>query len=158
MEVKKMFPSFRNYHNSSFQCKPKKSTNTTVSVDVSIPNLKEAESSVDLVIDKFVTEIAKIRGGGGTSVELFGSIAVESYGTVANAGQVTLKSSSTVSIAVYDPSMVKIVAEAVRKNEMNLNVAVEGNIINIAVPKPSKESRDAMSKTVGKLAEKVWNK
>jgi hypothetical protein len=45
------------------------------------------------------------------------------------------------------------ISNAIRDAGLNLNPAVEGNVIRVPVPKPSKESRDANLKLVSKVAE-----
>ncbi|RYG57511.1 ribosome-recycling factor [archaeon] len=45
------------------------------------------------------------------------------------------------------------IADAIRDAGLNLNPAVEGNIVRVPVPKASKETRDATIKLVSKIAE-----
>lgn len=86
----------------------------------------------------------------------FHSIPVESYGTISNIAQVTLKSASKVSITVFDPEAVKKVADAIRaSSDLNLNPIIDGSTMEVNIPKPSKETREATVKSMHKVAEKV---
>ena len=86
----------------------------------------------------------------------FHNIPVESYGVISNIAQVTLKSASKVSITVYDPDAVKKVADAIRtSSDLNLNPIIDGSTMEVNIPKPSKETREATVKSMHKVAEKV---
>lgn len=52
--------------------------------------------------------------------------------------------------------MTKAVEEAIRDCDMNLNPLVEGQgQVNVPIPKPTKESREAVVKVASKATEKV---
>ena len=152
----------RYYSNTSILTGPKKSNKiSSVSLDqieedskFQLPNIKTVDNNMDSVLKKLSVEFTKINTGK-VSVDMFNNIKVDSFGTVSNCGQVTLKTPTKVSIAVYDPSTVKIVADSIRECGLNLNPTVEGNNLIINIPKPSKESRDNLVKLSSKLSEKV---
>ena len=121
-----------------------------------LPNLKSVDSEMDSVLKKLSIDFSKINTGK-VSTDMFNSIKVDSYGSVANCGQVVLKSPTKVSISVFDPSTIKIVADSIRDCGLNLNPIIEGNYLIITIPKPSKESRDNLVKLLSKLSEKVFH-
>lgn len=123
-------------------------------VEVKLPDLANIKKNMDGVIDRFSKELAKLKVGK-ASADMFSDVQVGSYGSVASAGQVTVKSASTISIAVYDPGMVKTVADAVRDCGMGFTPTIENNVVSVFVAKPSKESRDTLVKAAGRIAEKV---
>ena len=51
------------------------------------------------------------------------------------------------------PQLSTAIATAVRDAGLNLNPRVEGLVIKVPVPKPSRETRDANIKLAGKVAE-----
>ena len=108
-------------------------------------------------LQRLVAEFAKLRTGQ-ANTELFKTIMVEAHGSrvpVSDAGQIAVKSPTKISIAVFDPALASNVANAIRDCGMSLNPTIEGNNIAVNVPKPSKETRDALVKTAGRIAEKT---
>ncbi len=47
------------------------------------------------------------------------------------------------------------IGDAIRGANLNLNPIVEGNILRVPIPKPSKETRDASLKHLAKVAEEA---
>lgn len=127
---------------------------TLESVSVSLPDIAVTRKSMDNAIDRFIGELAKIKVGRITA-DIFNDLHVGSYGTVASAGQVTLKSVNHVIVAVYDPTMLKAVAEAIQESGLGLHPTIENGAVSVFIPKPSKESRELCSKSASRLAEKV---
>ena len=121
---------------------------------VKMPELKNYEKTMDGTINWMTNEFAKLKVGR-VSVDMFSNLPVESYGTVGKAGQVTLKSNTKLVVSVYDPTMAKPVADAIKDCGLNLNPTIEGSNVMATIPRPSKESRDLMVKAATKLAEKV---
>lgn len=150
--------SVRLFHSSHIAlAKPKKGGKKGGNDDeepAQLPDLTSTKKKMEQVIDRYTQEISKFKVGR-ASVDMFGDVQVGSYGSVASAGQVTVKSATSVSIAVYDPSMVKTVADAVRDCGMGFSPTIENSVVTVFIPKPSKESRDALIKSVSKAAEKV---
>lgn len=121
-----------------------------------LPNVNDTKKNMETAIERFTSDLTKLKVGK-ASVDVFRDIQVGSYGSVSSAGQVTVKSASTVAIAVYDPTMVKTVADAIKDCGMGFSPTVENSIISVFIPKPSKESRDLLIKSVSEIAERVRN-
>ncbi len=122
-----------------------------------LPNIADTKKSMEIIVDRFSVELGKLKVGK-ASVDIFRDIQVGSYGSVSSAGQVTVKSASSVAIAVYDPTMVKTVADAIKDCGLGFAPTIENSTVSVFIPKPSKESRDALAKSAGQLGEKVfWN-
>ena len=122
-----------------------------------LPDMKALEGQMDTKLQRMASEFAKLRTGQ-ANTELFKTVTVEAHGariSVADAGQIAVKSSTKISIAVFDPALVANVANAIRDCGMSLNPTIEGNNVAVSIPKPSKETRDALVKTAGRIAEKV---
>ena len=49
--------------------------------------------------------------------------------------------------------MAAAIADAIRDAGLNLNPSVDGNVVRVPVPKPSKETRDATLRLAAKIAE-----
>ena len=120
----------------------------------SLPDLTVTKKNMESVVERLSRELGKLKVGR-ASADMFNELQVGSYGSVSSAGQVTVKSSNTVCIAVYDPTMVKTVADAIKDCGQGFNPVIENSNVSVFIPKPSKESRDAVIKTASRVAEKV---
>lgn len=119
-----------------------------------LPEISITKKNMDMVVDRFSVEVGKLKVGK-ASADVFRDIQVGSYGSVSSAGQVTVKNASTVTIAVYEPSMVKTVADAIKDCGLGFSPTIENSVVSVFIPKPSKESRDALVKSASQLGEKV---
>lgn len=119
-----------------------------------LPDIGPTKQKMEQVVDRFSQEMSKLKVGR-ASVDMFNGIQVGSYGSVSSAGQVSVKNATSVNIAVFDPSMVKTVADAIRDCGMGFNPTIENSNVSVFIPKPSKESRELMLKAASKSAEKV---
>jgi ribosome recycling factor len=167
-ETVPMIPSVTStyYHTSAVaMAKPKKGggskkggsgggDNDDASDGPALPELSSVKASMEITIDRFTVDLSKIKVGK-ISTDLFNDIKVPSYGPVSSAGQVVVKSPTMLTVAVYDPSAVKLVAEAIQDCGQGYNPVIENNVVSVFIPKPSKESRELVIKNASKLGEKV---
>ncbi len=58
-------------------------------------------------------------------------------------------------VQVWDANNVKFVEKAIRESDLNVNPAVEGQIIRVPVPKLSEERRKELIKIVKNQSEKI---
>jgi ribosome recycling factor len=124
---------------------------------VKLPDMKELDGAMERKITRLADEFSKLRSGQ-VSAEIFKNVMVDCHGSrvsVSEAAQVSLKGPSKLTVSVYDPTLVSAVSNAIRDCGMNLNPTTEGNAILVTMPKPSKETRDAVLKTASKAAEKA---
>ena len=119
-----------------------------------LPDINNTKKSMETVVDRFSLEIAKLKVGKATA-SMFDDLQLGSLGSISKVGQVTVKNPTLVAIAVYDPSMVKQVAEALKDCGRGFNPTIENSVVSVFIPKPSKESRDVVVKAASKVAEKV---
>jgi len=106
-------------------------------------------------IDYAKREFAKLRGGTATP-QMLDHVMIEAYGErqpLTALAQVSLKNPQLFVVSPFDTAVATAISNAIRDAGLNLNPAVEGNVIRVPVPKPSKESRDANLKLVSKVAE-----
>jgi hypothetical protein len=148
------------FHSSAYVCnkkggKGKKEVDSTTETAVALPDVKAYDKGIEGTVNWFSTELSKLKVGR-VSADLFNNLPVESYGTVGKAGQVTLKSNAKLVVSVFDPEIATAVADAIRNCGLNINPTIEGSNVMATIPRPSKESRDALVKNVAKLSEKVF--
>ena len=122
-----------------------------------LPNVHDLEIDMEKCIEKLQKDLASLHGGR-ASTDMFSNITIDAYGSkvsIPEVGQISLVSGSKVSIAVFDPVLTNTVANTIRDSGLSLNPIVEGNMVNITIPKPSKEARENIMKSATKFAEKV---
>jgi ribosome recycling factor len=155
--------SIRSFHGSISVCAPKKKGGKEKEaideevVQIELPKSADYEVLMDKRITYLESEFNSLRAGR-ASVDMFNHLDVAAYGSkmsIAEAGQISLKSPTKLSIVAFDPELSGAIATAIREGGMNLNPMVEGNTIMVNIPKPSKESRDLLIKTASKYSEKT---
>jgi ribosome recycling factor len=112
--------------------------------------LKDADDRMDKAIEALRRELTTIRTGRATPA-LIDRMPVEYYGTPTPLNQLASISAPEprlLTVQVWDKSAVAIVEKALRKSEMGLNPATDGNLIRIPIPPLTEERRREMVKTV----------
>lgn len=129
-----------------------------VEVDQPLPpaDPKDLKASLTRLIESYKRELSKLRGAT-ASPGMLDSVIVEAYGErqpLTSLAQVSLKSPNLLVVNPFDSALSQQIAEAIRAvEELNLNPSVDGQIVNVPVPKTSKETREATAKLVSKAAE-----
>jgi ribosome recycling factor len=117
---------------------------------------KDLKASLNRLVESYKRELSKLRGAT-ASPGMLDSIIVEAYGErqpLTSLAQISLKSPNLLVINPFDSALSQQIAEAIRAvEELNLNPSVDGQIVNVPVPKTSKETREATAKLVSKAAE-----
>ena len=155
----KFYTTMRSFHGTSPACakKGKPSKNDSDDSPIVMPDMKVMDGQMERKLTRLTDEFAKLRNGQ-PNTEVFRTVMIDSGGarlSVADAGQLTVKSPTKMSISVFDPSLVSAVAEAIRECGMSLTPVIEGSSIVMSIPKPSKESKEALVKTAKMIADKV---
>jgi hypothetical protein len=155
--------AYRRYHNSvqlNFAKGSKKGAKVQTEEeanDIYIPSAEDTEKLMDKKISRLQEEFTKFRGGR-ASPDIFNGLMVEAYGSkvpLSETGQITMKGTNKVCVALYDAELAVPASNAIRDCGLSLNPTVEGNSILVVIPKPSKEARENVIKLASKTAEKV---
>lgn len=120
-------------------------------------DLPKLQTKMNKCIEMLKKEFAGVRGGK-PDAAMFDSINVFAYGKqtpLSEVGQVTIKSPTLALINVYDPDLLKPVNDAIKDSKLELNPRVDGNIVNVPLPKPSAETREGYVKLVKEYTEKA---
>jgi len=100
-------------------------------------------------------ELGKLRGAA-VSPALLDGVLVDAYGErapLADVAQVALKGAGALVVHPFDTALVGAVVDAIRDAELGVTPTADGDLVRVAVPKPSKETREAAVKLVSKIAE-----
>ena len=128
-----------------------------VVADIVLPDTKLMDTQMEKKMARVVDEFMKLRSGQ-VNTEVFRSVMVDSGGSrlsVADSGQISVRSPTKMSISVFDPTLVVLVADAIRDSGMGLNPTVEGNSVLMSMPKPSKEAKEALVRSARIIADRV---
>jgi ribosome recycling factor len=93
---------------------------------------------------------------GRASVNLLDPVVVEAYGNrmpIAQVGTVSTPDAKTISIQVWDKSMVKAVEKAIAEANLGLSPSSDGQLIRINLPVISEERRKELVKVASSYAE-----
>ena len=117
--------------------------------------VKDARHRMDVTIENFRQEIAKVRTGKATTALLDG-VKVDYYGTMTPIGQVgnlSVLDPHTLSITPWDKGMVQPIEKAILTADLGLNPANDGTNIRIPIPALNEERRKELVKLVKKYGE-----
>lgn len=119
------------------------------------PIVKDAKHRMDISIENFRQEIAKIRTGKATTALLDG-VKVDYYGTMTplrQVGNVSVLDPHTLSITPWDKGMVQNIEKAILTADLGLNPANDGTNLRIPIPPLNEERRRELVKLVKKFGE-----
>jgi ribosome recycling factor len=113
------------------------------------------KNRMDKTLGAFKKELASLRTGR-ASTNLLDQIKVDFYGSLSPLNQVatiSVPESRTLSVQVWDKTMVKEIEKAILDSGLGLNPVVEGQIMRIHLPDLTEERRRELVKIAGKYAE-----
>ena len=108
-------------------------------------------------IDFLKSELNQLRTGR-PSPSLIENIQVEAYDTkmtVKELGSISVLDSQNLSISVWDKSLLKVIAGAIRESELKLNPVVDGDIVRVPLPALTEERRKDLVKLVSSKVEET---
>lgn len=121
------------------------------------PDIDDLERRMAGAVEVLRKEFGGLRTGR-ASVTLLEPVKVEAYDTEMPLNQVATVSVAdprTLTIQVWDKSLVKAVDKAVLSADLGLNPAVDGQLIRVPIPELNEERRAELVKVAGKYAEQA---
>tara|TARA_B100001750_G_scaffold53058_1_gene40264 strand:+ start:221 stop:763 length:543 start_codon:yes stop_codon:yes gene_type:complete len=106
-------------------------------------------------VSHFEKELSSLRTSR-ANPKMLDSILVEAYGNknpINQIGNVTVPDASTISIQVWDVSLIKNVETSIIESNLGINPQSDGNIIRLNIPKLSEERRLELSKLASQYSE-----
>ncbi|MEC7488435.1 MAG: ribosome recycling factor [Pseudomonadota bacterium] len=95
---------------------------------------------------------------GRASPALIEPLQIDAYGSsvpLKQVGTINAPDARTLSVQVWDGSLVSSVEKAIRDSDLGLNPQTEGNVVRVPIPQLSEERRIELSKVAGKYAEQA---
>ena len=96
----------------------------------------DASVRMDKTLESLKADFSSLRAGR-AHVSLLDGIMVEAYGSlspIAQVGTVSTPDARTLSVSIWDKSLVKAVEKALRESDLGLNPAVDGTLVRIPIP------------------------
>ena len=116
---------------------------------------ENALSRMEKSLDSLKADFGGLRAGR-AHASLLDGVLVDAYGSMTPLSQVSSVSvpdARTLSVSVWDKTLVKSVEKALRECDLGLNPASDGQLIRIPIPPLSEERRKELVKIAGKYAE-----
>ena len=118
-------------------------------------DIKAIRKRMDGSLASLKTEFGGLRTGR-ASASLVEPIIVEAYGSptpLPQVGTVSVPEPRSISIQVWDKSLVGAVERAVRDSGLGVNPVVDGTLVRVPIPPLTQERRVELAKLAGKYAE-----
>ena len=106
-------------------------------------------------ITAFVEQLKKVRTGR-ASASVLDSVMVNYYGTptpINQVGSITVPEARLIVIQPWDKSMISEIEKGIQKAELGFNPSSDGNVVRIAVPALTEETRKEIVKEAKNIAE-----
>ena len=100
-------------------------------------------------------ELSSIRTSRASS-SMLDNILVEAYGSktpLNQLGNINIPDASTLTIQVWDSSLIKSIENAIIESQLGINPQSDGSVIRLPIPKLSEERRTELSKIASEYAE-----
>ena len=117
--------------------------------------LNDLKTRMEGAMNVLDNELKGLRTGR-ASVHLLDPVFVEAYGNktpISQLGTVSAPDARTVTVQVWDSSMVKTVEKAIADANLGINTATDGNIIRLPIPSLNEERRKELAKLAHKYGE-----
>jgi ribosome recycling factor len=121
------------------------------------PDIDDLKRRMDGAVEVLKDEFGGLRTGR-SSPALLEPVQVDAYGSsmpMNQVGTISAPDARTLSVQVWDNSLVASVEKAIRESDLGLNPQTEGNIVRVPVPQLSEERRIEMTKVASKYAEQA---
>ncbi len=116
---------------------------------------KEAKERMNRTVEAFKHELARVRTGR-ASPGLLEGIKVEAYGAkmpINHVATITAPQPDLLVVQPFDKNLLKNIEKAILQSELGLNPNNDGNVLRIAIPKLTEETRRELVRHVKKIAE-----
>ena len=118
-------------------------------------DLNLLKTKLDTSILHFEKELSSVRTSR-ANTNMLDNILVEAYGSktpINQLGNISTPDSSTLTIQVWDSSLIKNIENSILESKLGINPQSDGSLIRLIVPKLSEERRTELSKVSSQYAE-----
>ena len=118
-------------------------------------DLDKLNNKMDSSISHFEKELSSLRTSR-ANPSILDNILVDSYGSkipINQLGNINVPDSSTITIQVWDNSLIKNIENSIIESSLGINPQSDGSLIRLPIPKLSEERRQELSKIASQYAE-----
>ena len=118
-------------------------------------DLDKLNKKMDSSISHFEKELSSLRTSR-ANPSILDNILVDSYGSkipINQLGNINVPDSSTITIQVWDNSLIKNIENSIIESSLGINPQSDGSLIRLPIPKLSEERRKELSKIASQYAE-----
>jgi len=117
--------------------------------------MDDLEKKMQSTIDFFEKELNSLRTSR-ANPSMVNHILVEAYGSktpIDQLGNISIPDPSTITLQVWDVSLIKNIENAILESNLGLNPQIDGQLIRLPIPKLSEERRKELTKIASEYAE-----
>lgn len=115
----------------------------------------EVENKMGSAVSHFEKELNSLRTSR-ANPSMLDNISVDAYGSktpLNQLGNISVQDASTITIQVWDTSLIKSIENAITESNLGINPQTDGQLIRLPIPKLSEERRIEIIKVASEYAE-----
>lgn len=119
--------------------------------------VSETEASMEKAIERFKTELAKVRTGR-ANISLLDNIRIDYYGTPTPLNQVAsvaVADARMITIKPWEKPMLALIEKAIRSSDLGLNPVTDSELVRLPIPPLTHERRKELAKVIKKMTEEA---
>ncbi|MBL4633027.1 MAG: ribosome recycling factor [Kofleriaceae bacterium] len=119
--------------------------------------VSETEASMVKAIERFKTELAKVRTGR-ANIALLDNIRIDYYGTPTPLNQVAsvaVADARMITIKPWEKPMLALIEKAIRSSDLGLNPVTDSELVRLPIPPLTHERRKDLAKVIKKMTEEA---
>ena len=117
--------------------------------------MSDLETKMNLAVSHYEKELNTLRTSR-ANPSMLDNIFVDAYGSktpLNQLGNISILDASTISIQIWDTSLIKSVEDAITESNLGINPQTDGQLIRLPIPKLSEERRKEIIKIASEFAE-----
>ena len=117
--------------------------------------MSDLENKMNSAVSHFEKELNSLRTSR-ANPSMLDNILVDAYGSrtpLNQLGNISVQDASTITIQVWDSSLIKLIEDAISESNLGINPQTDGQLIRLPIPKLSEERRKEIIKIASEFAE-----
>ena len=117
--------------------------------------MSDLENKMNSAVSHFEKELNSLRTSR-ANPSMLDNIFVDAYGSrtpLNQLGNISVQDASTITIQVWDTSLIKSIENAISESNLGINPQTDGQLIRLPIPKLSEERRKEIIKIASEFAE-----
>ncbi len=119
--------------------------------------LSDAEEGMTKAIERFKSELAKVRTGR-ANLSLLDNVKIDYYGTPTPLNQVAslnVADARLITIKPWEKPMLALIEKAIRSSDLGLNPVTDSELVRLPIPPLTQERRRDLAKVIKKMTEEA---